>query len=217
MCIFFHLAPFISLNTPPTNQIGLPEITHATLQAFASQSGFAASLQFHTSQDNNTSMISSSSLAPLDSTSSLGLQWSLSVNSGRASSRLGKLRRTSSTGPPLITWTEAQCKEFKWMVLQLTASADFALSWVENPEFTLLCDIFLPGCPWITRKMLTTILRDIVNDFRLSTKAKVHGREVTLQSDGWGGLNNHHLNAFMITCNKQVRYPFMESHLIIDF
>lgn len=193
------------------NQIGLPAITHAALQALVSQSDA-------TSRDDDMSVISSSSVAPSDSRSSLGLRRSLSVNSGgrTAASRIDELRRTSSTGPPLIVWTEAQRKEFKRMVLRLTASAGFALSWVENPEFTLLCDIFLPGCPRITRKMLTTILRDTVSDFRVSTKAKVHGREVTLQSDGWGGLNNHHLNAFMITCNKQVRYPFIESRLILD-
>lgn len=195
---------------------GLPEIAQAALQAFVSQSAASQS----NSPDYEMSEAGPPSANPSDSVSSLGLRRSFSVNSGRASSsRIDALHRASSLapsiGPPLIAWTESQRKDFKRMVLRLTASAGFALSWVENPEFTLLCDTFLPGCPRITRKMLMTILRDVVNDFRVYTKIKVHGREVTLQSDGWSGLNNVHLNAFMITCNKQVRYPFMEFRLII--
>jgi len=32
----------------------------------------------------------------------------------------------------------------------------------------------------------------------------VAGKEATMQSDGWTGINNHHLVAFMITMNKKV-------------
>ena len=33
---------------------------------------------------------------------------------------------------------------------------------------------------------------------------KVTNKEATIQSDGWTGVNNHHLVAFMITADKKV-------------
>jgi hypothetical protein len=39
----------------------------------------------------------------------------------------------------------------------------------------------------------------------MEVKMKVTNQEATIQSDGWTGLNNHHLVAFMITADKKVR------------
>ncbi|KAF8956007.1 hypothetical protein BDZ97DRAFT_1618886, partial [Flammula alnicola] len=102
-------------------------------------------------------------------------------------------------------WSSARKKNFERRILRLTASAGFPLSWVSNPEWHKFCDEFVPGAPNVTRKVLTKrILREVVAEFRAEVKRKTKGKEVTIQGDGWTGLNNHHLNAFMITADKKV-------------
>ena len=90
-------------------------------------------------------------------------------------------------------------------MLRLTASAGFPLSWIENPEWVKLCDNFIPGAPQISRKVLMQrILWEVVNEFREEAKRKCSGKEATMQSDGWTGINHHHLLAFMIMADQKV-------------
>jgi hypothetical protein len=43
-----------------------------------------------------------------------------------------------------------------------------------------------------------------VTEFHEEVKRRVAGKEAMMQSDGWTGINNHHLIAFMITTDKKV-------------
>lgn len=45
-----------------------------------------------------------------------------------------------------------------------------------------------------------------MNKFRVEAKKQAIGKESMMQSDGWTGINHHHLVAFMITVNKKVHY-----------
>jgi hypothetical protein len=95
---------------------------------------------------------------------------------------------------------------YEQWILRLTASAGFPLSWVENPEFQALREEFMPGSPHISRKVLTKrILPSVVAEFRETVKRRTARKEATMQSDGWTRINNHHLVAFMIMVDNQVR------------
>jgi predicted component of type VI protein secretion system len=110
-------------------------------------------------------------------------------------------------------WSAARTRLFEHRILRLTASAGFPLSWVENPEFQALREEFIPGSPHISRKVLTKrILQEVVTEFRGAVKQRVAGKEATMQSDGWTGINNHHLVAFMITTNKKVPQTIIIAH-----
>jgi hypothetical protein len=102
-------------------------------------------------------------------------------------------------------WTQDQRKRWERLIVELTASAGFPLMWVENPVWQTMLEEFLPEAPRISRKVLTKrLLRKVAADIREKVKASVRGQDVTLQGDGWTGLNNHHLIAFMLTCEKRV-------------
>ncbi|PPQ82992.1 hypothetical protein CVT25_005295 [Psilocybe cyanescens] len=102
-------------------------------------------------------------------------------------------------------WSSARKKRFEHRILRLTASAGFPLSWVANPEWHAFCDEFTPGAPKISRKVLTRrILREVVAEFREEVKKQVKGKNATIQEDGWTGINNRHLVAFMITANRKI-------------
>ncbi|CAA7262561.1 unnamed protein product [Cyclocybe aegerita] len=103
-----------------------------------------------------------------------------------------------------VPWTPEEKREWEEMLVQLTASADFSLSWVKNPVWEAIRDKFIPQAPVVMWKVLTNRLHHLANDIRTKVKTKVEGKEVTLQGDGWTGLNNHHLIAFMVTCDKEV-------------
>jgi hypothetical protein len=92
-------------------------------------------------------------------------------------------------------------------MVELTTSAGFPLVWVENPVWQTILEEFLPEAPRISRKILTQrLLPEVATDLREKVKDIVHRQDVTLQADGWTGLNNHHLIAFMITCDKQALF-----------
>lgn len=158
---------------------------------------------------------SEASLAPSDSYSSGGLRPGRRTPAlSRQGSTQDLSRHHSSPGitpdmlPPsenAISWTPAKTKRFRHLICRLTASAGFPLSWVENPEWQTIREEFIPGAPHIGRDALTrTILPELVAEFRAEARQFVNSKDVTMQSDGWTGLNNRHLIAFMITCDKRV-------------
>lgn len=174
----------VSLNSPPL---------HPT--EYSSRAGSPApSMMDHASD--------SGSLHPSDSISSSGIR-------GRSFSRSNSFHRAPSPSmfpPANIPWGANRKKLYENRILRLTASAGFPLSWVDNPEWQTFREEFLFGSPNISRKVLTQrILREVVDEFRKATKEEVRGKEVTMQSDGWTGLNHHHLLAFMVTAEKKVR------------
>ena len=94
---------------------------------------------------------------------------------------------------------------FENHIARLTVSAGFPLSWVDNTEWIDFCTKFLPAASLPSRKTLTRrLLPAAVEELRASAKAAAKGHETTLQADGWTGINNHHLLAFMITANGKV-------------
>jgi hypothetical protein len=138
-----------------------------------------------------------SSLAPSDSVSVVG-------SYTRQKGKRGSSSRIQGAGQ-IVPWTQDRRKRWERLLVELTASAGFSLRWVENPVWHTICEEFLPEAPRTSRKVLTNrLLREVTTDLREKVKALVQGRDVTLQADGWTGLNNNHLIAFMLTCEKLV-------------
>lgn len=135
-----------------------------------------------------------------------------SESASRNSSRSGDRRRSNARLPAsdklaIVPWNDATRRRFEQYIVRLTASAGFSLSWVENNVWHSFLDEFLPSAPKISRKVLTKrILPEAVKEVEDKIKKNVAGEEVTMQGDGWTGINNQHLLAFMITCDKKVSY-----------
>ncbi|KAF7776812.1 hypothetical protein Agabi119p4_5205 [Agaricus bisporus var. burnettii] len=99
-----------------------------------------------------------------------------------------------------VLWNPGMQTKFEEQVARLTASANLPLSWVDNPEWLRLVEIFMPGFRSPSRKMLTTkIIPQMVDQTRSTLKDKVAGNAVTMQLDGWTGVNFVHLVAIMLT------------------
>lgn len=204
---------FISLNSPPNQMSKLPDASARYHPYLPNLSHIPPSTASSSDHFISRGSGSSDSVAPSDSISAVGSINRFSQPPTRPSSHasgLGLRRRGSyapAISPDMIVpaWSSARKKQFEHRVLRLTASAGFALSWVENPEWLRLCEEFIPAAPRISQKVLTKhILCEVVAEFQAEIKKKTKGKEVTLQEDGWTGLNNHHLVAFMITANKKV-------------
>jgi hypothetical protein len=218
----------ISLNSPPNPIINLPQATDHSDRIDPSirfhpylRSGSNLNMGFASTSDNHSppssiylhgAESSAESISPYDSISVAASR----VNSQPPScpaSRVGQVvRRRGSYIPGVVPpdtlaphWSAARKKAFEKRILRLTASAGFPLSWTENLEWRLFCDEFVAGAPTISRKVLTKrILKEVVEEFQMEVKMKVAKKEATMQSDGWTGVNNHHLVAFMITADKMV-------------
>jgi hypothetical protein len=210
--LFHNLPPnSILLNSPPNQLSDLP--TDETIDP---------QLRFHPylrpasmRSPDNPSPPSSAYLAADSSADSVSPFDSISQPPSRPSSQMGRTllrRRSYNPGthlqPDMFSaqhWSPTRKKAFEKRIMRLTASAGFPLSWTENLEWRLFCDEFVPGAPPISRKVLTKrILNEVVEEFRLEVKKEVAKQEATMQSDGWTGVNNHHLVAFMITASKKV-------------
>lgn len=140
---------------------------------------------------------SSESLAPSDSASAIS-------RSASYSKRRSARRNTGSDNLAIQPWNESTRRRFEQFIIRLTASAGFPLSWVENNVWHSFLEEFLPSAPKISRKVLTKrILPEAVKEVQDKVRKQVAGKEVTMQGDGWTGLNNQHLLAFMITCDKK--------------
>ena len=84
----------------------------------------------------------------------------------------------------------------------MTALAGFPLSWVDNPEWIDFCTEFLPAVKLPSQNTLTCcLLPAAITELHVSARTAAKGYNMTLQADGWMGMNNHHLLAFMITAN----------------
>ena len=104
-------------------------------------------------------------------------------------------------------WSVDRQNTFNTRLGRLTASAGLPISWIENPEFTLFCQEFVhPSANIPSRKVLTRrILPTIKREFRKKAQAAIkRGSNATIQGDGWSAINEHHLNAFMMTVERKV-------------
>jgi hypothetical protein len=89
----------------------------------------------------------------------------------------------------------------------LTASAGFALSWVENPEWLDFCSEYIPSAKNPSRKVLTTrILPKSLGIAQAASRKEIRpGANIaTATCDGWSGQNNHHYIAFMAAVGGKV-------------
>lgn len=151
-----------------------------------------------------------SSVGPMDSVSSVGTGSVQAQGVPSTSKSRGKKRaRGSTTSESIQPWSDDRKKRWERLLIHLTASANFPLMWVQNPVWHTILDEFLPQAPRISRKVLTRrLLREAAADLRAKAKAAVKGKQVTMQADGWTGINHHHLIAFMVTCDKKVCFAF---------
>ena len=104
-------------------------------------------------------------------------------------------------------WSVDRQNTFNTRLGRLTASAGLPISWIENPEFALFCQEFVhPSANVPSRKVLThQILPTIKREFRKKAQAAIkRGSNATIQGDGWSAINEHHLNAFMMTVERKV-------------
>ncbi|CDO74545.1 hypothetical protein BN946_scf184632.g2 [Trametes cinnabarina] len=128
----------------------------------------------------------------------------LSQHSSHSRGRSGPYPPPASPSPA-ADWTPAKQSRLESLITRLTSSANFALSWVQNPVWLTICDEFLPSFKPPTRRTLTSrLLRDEVKYFRSQAQQQTANAEATLQADGWTGINNHHLIAFMMNVNREV-------------
>ncbi|KAH7921716.1 hypothetical protein BV22DRAFT_1018795 [Leucogyrophana mollusca] len=105
----------------------------------------------------------------------------------------------------LPEWTSTQQKRFERRISRLTASAGLPFAWVDNPEWIALCDEFIPGAKIPSQRTLARrLIPEAVCELRAGVKEVVRGRETTVQADGWTGINNHHLIAFMVMADRKV-------------
>ena len=104
-------------------------------------------------------------------------------------------------------WPSDIQKIFEERIARLTVSAGLPLSWVDNPEWVDFVGCFLPSARSPSRKVLTNrLIPTAAKKYQHEIKSSVRDQNVTLQADGWTGINSHHLIAFMITFGKQVSH-----------
>jgi hypothetical protein len=122
-----------------------------------------------------------------------------------------KRRRRNSQQPPTppmasqALWSDAHQARFEARLARLTAFAGFSLSWIENPEWELFCQEFIPMARIPSRGVLTRrIIPNTLSAMQQEARAGLAGGIGTLQADGWTGINFHHVIAFMIAVNGKV-------------
>jgi len=138
-------------------------------------------------------------LLPIDQSPLLGPDYPTGHNTPRSRSQ------SVLVDDPGIWPVEVQ-RKFEERIARLTVSAGLPLSWVDNPEWIDFVTDFLPSARSPSWKVLTNrLIPTAAKRCQEITKLTAKGQNTTLQADGWTGSNFHHLLAFMITFNKQVR------------
>ncbi|TFK17852.1 hypothetical protein FA15DRAFT_604314 [Coprinopsis marcescibilis] len=101
--------------------------------------------------------------------------------------------------PRIPNWTKDDQRDFENKLGELTVSAGLPLSWVDNPQFLEFMDRFIPSAKPPSRKTLTTrIIPGLVKSSQKEVKTALTNQMVTLQADGWTGINHRHIVAFMV-------------------
>ena len=133
----------------------------------------------------------------------------------RLSSRLSHQQIQHSYEHPV--WSTTHQERFASRVARLTASCGFPFLWVDNPEWREFCAEFIPAAQPFGRKSLASHwIPEEVNKYRESAKDRSKGQEVTIQCDGWSGINSHHYVAFMITtARRDVCCLIISAHHIV--
>lgn len=114
----------------------------------------------------------------------------------------GLIRHSSHQELPV--WSSTQQQRFASWIARITASCGFPFLWVENPEWIGFCREFIPGAKSINRQSLADRwIPAEVEKYRNAAKENSKGSFVTIQCDGWSGVNFHHYIAFVITTDKR--------------
>jgi len=118
--------------------------------------------------------------------------------------RLSSQRLPSGTPPPVsgsvMQWSAAQQDHFEHHMANITASCGFPFHWVENPAVRDFLDDFFPHTSHLSSYQLTNcVIPQQVSHYQQAAKDASGECEGTLQTDGWTGVNFHHLVAFMGT------------------
>jgi len=104
-------------------------------------------------------------------------------------------------------WPPEFQRKFEEKIARLTVSAGLPLSWVDNPEWIDFINDFLPSARSPSRKVLTNrLIPAATKSCQDLAKTAARDQNTTLQADGWTGANFHHLLAFLMTFNQQVRF-----------
>jgi hypothetical protein len=102
-------------------------------------------------------------------------------------------------------WSTSDQTDWEIGLMRLIASAGLPLRWVENHEWKVLCDRFLPRAKIPSAKVLTQhVILHTLNTLKTIAKDKCWGANATLQCNGWTGKNHHHLLDFMMTAQRKV-------------
>lgn len=147
--------------------------------------------------------------------SASGFYQSSQASSSRGHAGGKKRARLTSERSNVDLRETADCQTaFDTQVVRLTTFAGLPLNWVSNPEFRKFVEILNPNIVTPSRKRLTqTLLPGFMKDVRAFTKSKAYNRIVTIQCDGWSGINNVHLIAFMASTTDDVSGLFLACYL----
>ncbi|XP_006455824.1 hypothetical protein AGABI2DRAFT_76970, partial [Agaricus bisporus var. bisporus H97] len=105
-------------------------------------------------------------------------------------------------------WTQNEKDEFCRWLARMTASCGFPFIWVENPVWRKFCAKYLPQAPTISRNTLANRwIPDEVQQYRQQAIEQSKGSLVTIQCDGWTGVNFRHYIGFMVGTDKRQVHP----------
>ena len=95
-------------------------------------------------------------------------------------------------------WSPSDQLEFESHIADITTSAGFPVSWVDNVEVRKFCERYILSAKLPSQKVLNKrILPAEVKSWDSQAKLECVGANVLLQCDGWSAINFRHLIAFM--------------------
>lgn len=203
MSEFGATMPSISFTAPGASSMAAPSMLPNNLsfpQNYSEWGGSMAPSLRNSPAPSDTGSSYSNPHAPSQSASVSAQSRSASV-----SAQYRRQSNSSAMIDPTLIWSPEKQKSFDTRIARMTASAGFPLSWVDNAEWIDFCTEFVPAAKLPSRKTLTgRLLPAAITELRTAAMTVAKGQNATLQADGWTGMNNHHLLAFMITVNGKV-------------
>jgi hypothetical protein len=191
---------FVDITSPPRN---LPRLVIPQSHA----------LSPHTAYDSHPQSLASGSSGSLSPLPIFPTQSPFPVSSALPTHAPPSAMRRSFSLPathfelpsPQISFSPDRQAWFETRICRLLALAGLPLSFTSNLEWIALVNEFLPGVRNVKCDALTRcVLPCTVDNLRQQAKIRAKGCDATLQSDGWSGMNAHHLVAFMIAVDMRV-------------
>ena len=125
---------------------------------------------------------------------------------------IGSMQQLSSVPPArdpvqstmwshIMNTSNASKEKLDLIIAELFFGCNLPFTLVEHPLFIVLVESLRPGYKPPTRKTLSGPLLDRVHSkLQTSMKAKLEGKTVTMQQDGWSTLQNDPVIATSVTC-----------------